>query len=190
MRVEKVAIKKVKPNPDNPRVIKGDQFKRLVKSLQEFPAMLELREVVVDDDYMVLGGNMRLRALQEIGEKEIIVKVAEGLTPEQKREFIVKDNAAFGAWDFEQLATGWGDLPLADWGVDLPGFGIEEVNPPELADGDRAPFQQMTFTLHDEQAEDVKAAIDAAKKAGCQSAVNENSNGNALAYICQRFNRG
>lgn len=122
MRIETVPLSKIKPNIENPRIIKGDQYKRLVKSLREFPEMLKLRELVVDEDYIVLGGNMRLKALQEIGAKEAVVKVAEGLTPEQKREFVIKDNAAFGEWDFDQLANGWGDLPLAEWGVMVPVF--------------------------------------------------------------------
>lgn len=122
MRIETVDLKKVKPNPENPRTIKGDQFKRLVKSIKEFPEMLELREIVVDENYVVLGGNMRLKALQEAGVKQVIVKVAEGLTEEQKREFVIKDNAAFGEWNFDDLANGWGDLPLADWGVEVPVF--------------------------------------------------------------------
>jgi hypothetical protein len=120
MKVETVNINKVKPNPNNPRLIKNDQFRRLVKSLQEFPEMLSLREIVVDEDYVVLGGNMRLKALHEIKVKEVTVKIAEGLTPDQKKEFVIKDNAGFGEWDFDMLANEWGDLSLGDWGIDLP----------------------------------------------------------------------
>lgn len=120
MKIVKVDIKKVRPNPENPRVIKNDQFKRLVKSLREFPEMLELREIVVDENMMVLGGNMRLKALQEIGEKEITVKIAEGFTEEQKKEFLIKDNSAFGAWNFDELANNFSDCPLVEWGVEVP----------------------------------------------------------------------
>jgi ParB-like chromosome segregation protein Spo0J len=131
MKVETVSINKVKPNPNNPRLIKNDQFKRLVKSLQEFPEMLSLREIVVDEDYVVLGGNMRVKALHEIKVKEVTVKIAEGLTPEQKKEFVIKDNAGFGEWDFDLLANEWGELPLEDWGINLPDMpdfspGVEE----------------------------------------------------------------
>jgi hypothetical protein len=118
MRIAKLDLKSIKPNPNNPRIIKNEQYKRLVKSLREFPEMLELREIVVDENMMVLGSNMRLRALQEIGEKEAIVKIAEGLTEDQKKEFIIKDNSAFGSWNYEELANAWSDLPLVDWGIE------------------------------------------------------------------------
>jgi len=137
---------------------------------------------------------MRYLALKKLGEKECIAKIISGLTPEQKREFVIKDNSNFGQWDFDILANVFGDLPLADMGVDLPEDWlkpIEEVDAPELKDGDRAPFRQMTFTMHDEQFEEVEAAILKAKKeGGGESAVNKNSNGNALAFIAMRFNRG
>ena len=121
MKVEtkKVRLSEIKPNPDNPRQISKTQIDRLVKSITEFPEMMELREIVVDETMTILGGNMRFRALKEAGEKEAIAKIATGLTPEQKREFIVKDNAVFGEWDMDALANAWGDLPLVDWGVPL-----------------------------------------------------------------------
>jgi hypothetical protein len=155
--------------------------------------MLKLREIVVDESMTVLGGNMRLLALKKIGAKECTAKIVAGLTPEQKREFVVKDNGSWGEWDMDLLSASWSDLPLTDWGVDLPEdwlAPVEGIDPPELKDGDRAPFQQMTFTLHDEQAEELNAAIKKAKnEGGGQSAVNENSNGNAIYFIAQRFNR-
>jgi DNA modification methylase len=138
MKVEIVNINKVKPNPNNPRLIKNDQFKRLVKSLQEFPEMLSLREIVVDEDYVVLGGNMRLKALHEIKVKEVTVKIAEGLTPEQKKEFVIKDNAGFGEWDFDLLANEWGELPLGDWGIDLPDDFLQQ-DTEGLTDDDAVP---------------------------------------------------
>jgi hypothetical protein len=117
--IKKVKISQVKPNPDNPRTIKSKDMDRLIKSLQEFPEMLSLREIVVDENMMVLGGNMRLRALKKIGSKEVTAKIVTGLTPKQKREFIVKDNAAFGEWDMDLLSS-WDDLPLVDWGIGIP----------------------------------------------------------------------
>jgi DNA modification methylase len=116
----RLPLREIKPNPDNPRVIRDEQFTRLVASLKSFPEMLALRPIVVNADRVVLGGNMRLRAAKEAGLKEVPVLVADQLTPEQQREFIVKDNASFGAWDWDVLANEWGDLPLADWGVDVP----------------------------------------------------------------------
>jgi ParB-like chromosome segregation protein Spo0J len=93
---QQVKLYKIKGNPLNPRVIKTDKFKKLVKSIQEFPEMLKLRPIVVDEDMMVLGGNMRLRASKDAGLKEVWIEIAEGFTEEQKKEFIVKDNVGFG----------------------------------------------------------------------------------------------
>jgi len=116
---EQVKIQKIRGNPDNPRVIKNDKFKKLIKSIREFPEMLELRPIVVDEDMMVLGGNMRLRACIEAGMKEVWIEVAKDLTEDQKKEFIVKDNASFGEWDYDVLANEWNSVQLADWGIDV-----------------------------------------------------------------------
>ena len=116
---QQVKISKVKGNPSNPRVIKNDKFKKLVKSIQEFPEMLKLRPIVVDEDMMVLGGNMRLRASKEAGLKEVWIEIAEGLTEEQKKEFIVKDNVGFGEWEWDILANEWDSVQLAEWGLDV-----------------------------------------------------------------------
>ncbi len=118
VEIKKVKLSEIKLNPDNPRQISSTQMERLVKSLKEFPEMMKLREIVVDENMMILGGNMRYLASKQSGE-DVVVKIASGLTPEQKREFVIKDNAAFGEWDMDLLST-WDDLPLVDWGVDLP----------------------------------------------------------------------
>ena len=116
---QQVKISKVKGNPDNPRIIKNDKFKKLVKSIQEFPEMLKLRPIVVDEDFIVLGGNMRLKASKDAGLKEVWIEVAEGLTEEQKKEFIVKDNVGFGEWEWDMLANEWDSVQLAEWGLDV-----------------------------------------------------------------------
>jgi DNA modification methylase len=116
---QQVKISKVKANPNNPRIIKNDKFKKLVKSIQEFPEMLKLRPIVVDEDMMVLGGNMRLKASKDAGLKEVWIEVAEGLTEEQKKEFIVKDNVGFGEWEWDMLANEWDSVQLAEWGLDV-----------------------------------------------------------------------
>jgi len=116
---QQVKISKVKGNPNNPRIIKNDKFKKLVKSIQEFPEMLKLRPIVVDEDFMVLGGNMRLKASKDAGLKEVWIEVAEGLTEEQKKEFIVKDNVGFGEWEWDMLANEWDSSKLEDWGLDV-----------------------------------------------------------------------
>jgi ParB-like chromosome segregation protein Spo0J len=114
-----IKISQVKSNPNNPRLIKNDKFKKLVKSVQDFPEMLELRPIVVDENMIVLGGNMRLKACIEAGLKEVWIEVAEGLTEEQKKEFIVKDNVGFGEWEWDMLANEWDSVQLAEWGLDV-----------------------------------------------------------------------
>lgn len=118
VEIKTVKLSQIKLNPDNPRRISTKGMDRLVKSIQDFPDMLNIREIVVDETLTVLGGNMRLLALRKAGAKECMAKVVSGLTPEQKREFIIKDNAAFGEWDMDALAS-WDDLPLVEWGVDI-----------------------------------------------------------------------
>jgi len=142
MKVEtkKVRLSEIKLNPDNPRQISKTQIDRLVKSITEFPEMMELREIVVDETMTILGGNMRFRALKEAGEKEAIAKIVTGLSLEQKREFIIKDNGTnWGQWDFDILANGWDDLPLTDWGVDLPEDWLNEGGTGGNTDPDEVP---------------------------------------------------
>lgn len=120
MNITKVKIGEVIPNPNNPRIIKDDKFKKLVQSIQDFPQMLELRPIVVNDDMVVLGGNMRLRACKEAGLKQVAIIKASELTPEQEKEFIIKDNVGFGEWDWDMLANEWDTEQLTEWGMDLP----------------------------------------------------------------------
>jgi site-specific DNA-methyltransferase (adenine-specific) len=128
MKVDKVKISEVKTNPKNPRLIKDDKFKKLVKSIQEFPQMLELRPIVVDENNIVLGGNMRLKACKEAGLKEVYIVKAENLTELQKDEFIVKDNVGFGEWDWDMLANEWDTEKLDEWGLDLPvDLSVQEI---------------------------------------------------------------
>jgi hypothetical protein len=118
-------ISNVKSNPNNPRVIKDDKFQKLVQSIKEFPKMLEIRPIVVNDDMIVLGGNMRLKACKEAGLKEVPIIKASDLTEEQQREFIIKDNVGFGEWDWEQLKE-WDSEELDAWGLDVPEFQTEQ----------------------------------------------------------------
>jgi hypothetical protein len=122
-----IKISQVKSNPNNPRLIKNDKFKKLVKSVQDFPEMLELRPIVVDEDMIVLGGNMRLKACIEAGLKEVWIEVAD-LTEQQKKEFTIKDNVGFGEWEWDMLANEWDTEQLEEWGMDLPtSWGVEDV---------------------------------------------------------------
>jgi hypothetical protein len=194
MKTEKVSIKLVKSNTDNPRIIKDDKFKKLVKSIQDFPQMLEIRPIVVNDEMVVLGGNMRLKACQEAGLKEVFIIKASELTEDQQKEFIIKDNVGFGEWDWDILANEWDVDALTEWGLEIGGFDLDSDQLGTdftLPDGDKAPFQQMTFTLADEQAEQIKNAIDDIKRTEeykyCETMGNENSNGNALYLIIMQW---
>ena len=137
IKTKTVNLNDIKINPDNPRRISAKDMDRLVKSLHDFPDMMGIREIVVDETMTVLGGNMRLLALRKSGANEATVKIVSALTPEQKREFVVKDNATFGEWDFDLLANEWGDLPLDDWGLDLPEEWLKD--PETEGDSDAEP---------------------------------------------------
>ncbi|NBW19343.1 MAG: hypothetical protein EBR82_66340 [Caulobacteraceae bacterium] len=118
-------LKDIKPNPNNPRVLRDDKFAKLKQSISEFPKMLSLRPMVIDENNMVLGGNMRLRALQDLGYTDIddtCVKYAKDLTEEEKQRFIIADNVAFGEWDWDTLANNWESDQLSDWGLDIPNW--------------------------------------------------------------------
>ena len=136
-----VKISDVKPNPNNPRIIKDDKFAKLVKSIKDFPEMLNLRPIVVNDNMIVLGGNMRLKACKEAGLKEVPIIKASNLTEQQQKEFIIKDNVGFGEWDFDDLANNWEAEELTEWGLDIPNFDTEvleaqeddfDTTPPEI----------------------------------------------------------
>lgn len=128
MNTEKLPISSIKSNPNNPRIIRDDKFTKLVESIKSFPQMLEIRPIVVNDDMIVLGGNMRLKACKEAGLKTIPVIKASDLTEEQQREFIIKDNIGFGDWDWQMIAAQWNDTPLDDWGMDVPTFDDDMTN--------------------------------------------------------------
>ena len=123
--MQKVDIRQVRNNPDNPRFIKDHKFEKLVNSIKEFPQMLELRPIVVNQDMVVLGGNMRLKACEAAGITEVPIIFADNLTPEQEKEFIIKDNSSFGEWDWDLLANEWDTDQLIDWGMDVPNFDID-----------------------------------------------------------------
>ena len=122
----KVSIKDIKPNPNNPRLVKDDKFKKLVESVKGFPDMLNVRPIVVNKDMIVLGGNMRLKAMKEAGYKEANIEIVDW-TEEQQREFIIKDNIGYGEWDWELIANEWDTQKLNEWGLDIPDFKAEEI---------------------------------------------------------------
>ncbi len=117
--IEKVNINNIFPNPVNPRIIKDFKFKKLVKSIKEFPEMLKLRPIVVNSEMGILGGNMRYKACKEVGLKEVYIIKADNLTDNQIEQFIIKDNVGFGQWDWDMLANQWDTQLLSDWGLDV-----------------------------------------------------------------------
>ena len=193
MKIETIAISKIKLNPNNPRLIKDDKFAKLVQSIKDFPEMLNIRPIVVNEDMIILGGNMRFKACKEAGLKEVPIIKASGLSAEKQREFLIKDNVSGGEWDWALLQE-WDALELESWGVDMVGFDLDsdELGTDfSLPEGDKAPFQQMTFTLADEQAEQIKNAIADIKETEeykyAETMGNENSNGNALYLIIMQW---
>ena len=126
--IEAININLLKPNPNNPRIINDAKFKKLVKSIREFPTMLMLRPLIVNNEMVVLAGNMRLKACKEIGLKEVPIIKASNLTKEQESEFLIKDNISSGVWDYDELANEWNDFDLINWGLDIPKFDMETIN--------------------------------------------------------------
>lgn len=132
MKSKKIATNKISVSLDNPRVIKNDKFLKLKKSIMEFPEMMDIRPIVVDENLKVLGGNMRLQACIDLGMQEVPILQISNLTDEQKKEFIIKDNASFGEWDWDVLANEWEVQDLSDWGLDIPGAYFDDDIEPEF----------------------------------------------------------
>ena len=164
MNITTTKLTDIKSNPNNPRIIKDDKFKKLVASIKEFPQMLSLRPIVVNDDMIVLGGNMRLKACKEAGLKEVPVIKASDLTDEQQKQFIIKDNVGYGEWDWDMLANKWDAEELVEWGLDIPNFVIEP-DADELLGEDKNNPATMKITFESveqlQQAEnDIRELID------------------------------
>jgi DNA modification methylase len=130
-----IKLSTIKPNPNNPRVVKDAKFEKLCNSIKDFPEMFPLRPIVIDENSMILGGNMRFRALQHLGFKEVPddwIKQANELTEEQKQRFIITDNVGFGEWDWDMLANEWEPEKLDEWGLDMPDWGnVEQLEAKE-----------------------------------------------------------
>jgi hypothetical protein len=125
---QKIKISKIKSNPKNPRLIKDNRYREMLKSVKSFPEMMEKRPIVVDEDMMILGGNMRWKACKEAGFKEVWVDVADDWTQEQKDEFIIKDNDHFGEWDEFALYEEWGTDKLRAFGLDIAEINEDNVD--------------------------------------------------------------
>ena len=198
-RIELWPIDRLVPYEKNSRTHSPEQVEQLRASIQEFGFT---NPILVDGKDGVIAGHGRLEAARELGLTEVPVVVLDHLSPEQKRAYVIADNklALNAAWDVDMLQIELADLGAADFDLDLLGFSdaeleglmsgsVEELDAmPELADGDKQPVQQMTFTLHDDQAEILKEAIEVAKAMGpFVDTGNENSNGNAIARVAELF---
>jgi DNA modification methylase len=149
MEIKVLKLSEIKSNPNNPRIIKDDKFRKLVKSIQEFPKMLEIRPVVVNADMIVLGGNMRLKACKEAGLKEVPVIFAHDLTEDEQKQFIIKDNVGFGEWDWDMIANEWDAEEVEEWGLDIPEFSIKEELEAEEDDYEMPDEVQTDIVLGD-----------------------------------------
>lgn len=152
MIIEKVDIKTLKMNPNNPRIIKDDKFKKLVKSIKEFPEMLDVRPIVVDDDMVVLGVNMRLKACLESGIDKVSIIKFKDLSEDKKKEFVVKDNSSFGEWD-NNLLSNWDKDILLDSGFEqwemIDIFGINELENKHQGNLDNSNFNPEEVDVND-----------------------------------------
>jgi hypothetical protein len=167
--IQTVEITKVKENPSNPRFIRDDKFEKLVQSIKSFPQMLDLRPIVVNDDMIVLGGNMRLKACIAAGLKQVPIIKASDLSEEQQKEFVIKDNASFGEWDWDVLIDEWSTNDLSDWGLDIPKSYFDDDVEPEFDHSDlgnkldayiNAKIKQVVLYFDAQQYEDVVNFLD------------------------------
>jgi hypothetical protein len=192
-------INKIFPHPKNPRLIRNEKYLEQKKSIEETPEMMDLRPVIIDEDDIILGGHQRWRACKELGWKDVPVMQytrekhlkSESFTKFNKTyelvcaEIVIKDNTHYGEFDYDMLANEWDYLPLTEYGLAVWDNldNMETSDSFTLPDGDKEPFQQMTFTLADAQAETIKEAIKLTKDKTTENFGNENGNGNALYTI-------
>lgn len=159
--IQEVQISKLKENENNPRLIRDDQLERLVKSLKEFPQMMDARPIVVDTKMIVLGGNMRLKAAKEAGIKKVKVFVAKGWSEKKKREFVIKDNVNFGDWNWEELSEDWNTEELNEWGLDTWYSSDVDLDDffEESPEGDEPQKNKIILEYTDEEFEKVSDAL-------------------------------
>lgn len=167
--IQKIEITKVKENPSNPRFIRDDKFDKLVQSIKSFPQMLDLRPIVVNEDMVVLGGNMRLKACIAAGLTQVPIIKASELTEEQQKEFVIKDNSSFGEWDWDVLVNEWPVDDLSDWGLDIPKSYFDDDVEPQFDTSDlgnkldsyiNAKIKQVVLYFDTQQYEDVVNFLD------------------------------
>lgn len=183
---EQISIHKIKENPDNPRIIKDYKFRKLVNSLKEFPEMLAKRPIVVDDDYVVLGGNMRLKACKEAGLEKVWIDMAIGWTEEQKKQFIIKDNLSYGEWDWEILANEYDVLQLDQYGLDLnPAIFSQEEDTETIKGVTEEKFNDYTIYFKNEEELEIWYAF--LKRIKNKFSEQENVSERILRYIAEVY---
>lgn len=195
--MDKIKLSAIKVTERNPRKISDEKLKELQNSISSFTEMMEMRPLVVDEDFNLLGGNQRIEALKGLGYKDIPrqwVIQKTGLSAEQKREFIIRDNTHYGEWDWAILQEDWDIDMLGNFGLDMPGLDIDSDDfgtEFKLPNGDKNPFQQITFSLADKQAEVIQKGISQMKEAMKTNEFdnygNLNSNGNAIYLIVKKW---
>lgn len=193
-KIEYVPVGKLKNHSQNPRLIKGDDFEKLCKSIEANLDYFEARPILCNKDMVVFAGNMRLKAAKHLKMKEVPVCIMD-ISEERQKELMIRDNVQNGQWDISLLTAEFETEDLESYGVDLgsmgvfmdTGFGTEAGS--SLPSGEKSDFTQMTFTLSIEQAEAVKNAIEEAKHIAEEfdHMGNENKNGNALYAIIQKW---
>lgn len=146
MEIQEVKINSVKLNPNNPRTIKDDKFKKLVQSIKDFPKMFQIRPIVVNDEMVILGGNMRYKAAKEAGLKTIPIIKASELTEDEQNEFIIKDNVGFGEFDWELIKTEWDETKLENWGLDVL-FKSDDINLQDFFNEDNSEIKENKFKI-------------------------------------------
>ena len=192
-------LKDLKKLPNNPRTIKTSDFDKLCKSIKDSPDYFEARPLILSDrtgELIIIAGNQRFEAAKTLKLKEVPTYLIKDLTEEREKEIIIRDNVSNGEWDMDELANNWTQDELIEWGLKIPNWDGVELSDEfgedfNLKDGDKEPFQQMTFTLADEQCEQIKNAIADIKQTEeykyCETMGNENSNGNALYLIIMQW---
>jgi ParB-like chromosome segregation protein Spo0J len=153
INTKKVKLDLIKLNPNNPRLIKDDKFKKLVQSIKDFPEMLNIRPIVVNTDMVILGGNMRYKACKEAGLKEIPIIITD-LSEDKQREFLIKDNTSGGEWDFEMLANEWDVDELTEWGLEVPTFETDVDYSEKNKELNLNDFEDQKYTIKLEYSED------------------------------------
>lgn len=190
VKTQQIPTTQIKPNDQNPRTIKDVSFRKLVESIKQFPEMANVRPIILNKENTILGGNMRFRAMVEAG-WQTVPAIYVDWSEEKQREFIIKDNVSGGEWDWDLLANEWDAEKLLEWGLEIP--PEYTLHPDQLADsfqlpdGEKSPFEQITFTLATQQADSVRTAIQQAKNLNMETYDNENGNGNALYWICKQW---